>query len=81
MDSSTRTRIKRAKILSTITEFRAARALNKKDRIDRNIFAGNFVRFNGVIINPVVCCPTIDPPLINPDIHVFCQAESCHRHQ
>jgi hypothetical protein len=81
MDSSTRTRMKRAKILATITDFRGARALNQKDRIDRNIFAGNHVLFKGAIVNPVICCPTIDPPLSIPELDVFCQAVRCHRYE
>lgn len=72
--------MKRAKILSAITDFRGARALNQKDRIDRNIFAGNPVLFKGDVANPVVCCPTIDPPLSIPEVRLFCQGTPCNRY-
>ena len=86
MDSGTRTRMKRAKIIAQVTDWRSANKLDQKSRLDRNLFAGSVVLFNGVDQN-TPCCPTIEaPPVVAcpapcNECTGGCQEAYCDMHQ
>ena len=62
MDSSVRTRMKRAKVLAGEKN---GKSLNRKDRIDRSLFAGNPVLFYGVQQGTVCPCTPLQYPQSN----------------
>ena len=85
MDSGTRTRMKRAKIIAQVIDWRSANKLDMKSRLDRNLFAGSVVLFNGVPQNKT-CCPTIEkiPVVVCPECSectTGCNQSYCHMHQ
>jgi hypothetical protein len=78
--------MKRAKIIAQVTDWRSAAKLDMKSRLDRNLFAGSVVLFNGVAQNET-CCPVIDEiPVVDCPAPCSactggCQEAYCDMHQ
>jgi hypothetical protein len=78
--------MKRAKIIAQVTDWRSANKLDMKSRLDRNLFAGSVVLFNGVDQNEK-CCPVIEeiPVVACPEpcsaCTTGCNQSYCHMHQ
>ena len=78
MDSSTWTKIKRSRLLlglvnngglgvNAYQKFVNSNSLDMKSRLDRSIFGGNQVLFNGKFVDAsgCVCGPLVSPPIID----------------
>ena len=78
MDSSTRLKMKKARILAnnqTLQRF------DKKDILTRSLYAGNPVLFYGKVANPELC-PCVSAPLKNDDcVRGGCFTSYCAMHQ